>query len=1061
MAQKFLNGIDVSSTTVVNGSNLDSGSTVLDIQGSQGQLFSVTNILTGDLFSVSDVSGIPIFNVNSSGAVDVDGTLNLGDSNKIQLGASQDLQIYHDGSHSYIRDQGTGNLIITGSQLTFSNVADTEYMVKMVQDGTVELYYNGSKKLETTSTGVTVTGNLAATNLSGTNTGDQVLPSDFVSKANGGTFDGNLTINIADNGSAPAMTSTLNLRGFEGRGAGIKIKDSANSAADSSNREWFIGSGYSQSGFNIGYSATASQSSYAAQNKFTLTTAGNATFAGTVAGTNLSGTNTGDQTLPTDFVSATTGGNFGGDITVYTGAGTGSLSVGREAGQSIKLYITDTSNSITAAQDSDGNQAHNFILNRTFAGTGDNNFKIQKGGTDQFTLNSAGLATFAGSVQITGALTVNGTTTTINTATVEVEDNILQLNTTQGTPDTATATTSGISIYRGVDENDVAITEASLIFDDADDTWDLTNNLTVAGDVIGASFAVPSGASTGFLKADGTVDSTTYSGFTFGATDLTFSGADPGDIVWRNADGDEVHRLWSGTNDYLTYRNDAGTTYELISAGSTSYNNSNWDTAYTHSQAAHAPTNAEANVYSTATELLTAINTLSNPTLINGLSKKNSRYQDGITSEYPLGHYTPGETLFEIDTTWSNAELQSYFDTPYVSWDEVANAPGGYAIYITGSQGVGGPYSSGFPMIPIDQDATYYQECWIKNATSSTMGHYMGSADLEADRTAPASGSGNPGSYGYWVMSNHNPGDTWTKVSGYITGHHASNTGSFETDATYFTPLALFNYTTPAAGTRACWISGWKVIRVDKVGDRIFQDDVQVKGKLEVHTLDANTSSTTALVMNVNEVEKRTLGSLAFSSATIPTVAGVYLPLSAGSGSPLTGDLYVPGFMYHVGDTNTYFGFGAPDVFDLATGGSRKLYADSDALYLYYSGSQKLRTTNTGVTVTGDIQIDSTLLSNQENTDIDSAAAEVVAQVAISYTAAFFDFVVKKGTNVRSGTVYACHDGTNVEFTETSTNDLGNTSDVTLSVDKTSTNLRLIATVTSNDWSVKSLIRAI
>ncbi len=47
-----------------------------------------------------------------------------------------------------------------------------------------------------------------------------------------------------------------------------------------------------------------------------------------------------------------------------------------------------------------------------------------------------------------------------------------------------------------------------------------------------------------------------------------------------------------------------------------------------------------------------------------------------------------------------------------------------------------------------------------------------------------------------------------------------------------------------------------------------------------------------------------------------------------------------------------------------------------------------------------------------------------------SYTAAFFDFVIKKGTNVRSGTVYACHDGTNVEFTETSTNDLGDTSDV-------------------------------
>ena len=110
---------------------------------------------------------------------------------------------------------------------------------------------------------------------------------------------------------------------------------------------------------------------------------------------------------------------------------------------------------------------------------------------------------------------------------------------------------------------------------------------------------------------------------------------------------------------------------------------------------------------------------------------------------------------------------------------------------------------------------------------------------------------------------------------------------------------------------------------------------------------------------------------------------------------------------------------------------------------------------------TGDVILGDALLSNQENTDIDSAAAEVVAQVSTTYTAAFFDFVVKKTTNVRSGTVYACHDGTSVVFTETSTNDLGDTSDVTLSVDISGTNMRLLATVTSDDWSVKSLIRAI
>ena len=114
--------------------------------------------------------------------------------------------------------------------------------------------------------------------------------------------------------------------------------------------------------------------------------------------------------------------------------------------------------------------------------------------------------------------------------------------------------------------------------------------------------------------------------------------------------------------------------------------------------------------------------------------------------------------------------------------------------------------------------------------------------------------------------------------------------------------------------------------------------------------------------------------------------------------------------------------------------------------------------------INGNVKIKDALFSNQENTDIDTGA-EVVAQVAIAtYTAAFFDFVVKKGTNVRSGTVYACHNGDTtplVEFTETSTHDLGDTSDVTLSVDISGANMRLVATVTSDDWSVKSLIRAI
>ena len=97
-----------------------SGGTVVDIQGSQGQLFSVTDDLSGSIFAVSDISGVPIFDVNSSGLSTFDGNVNLPDNKKILLGTGNDLEIYHDGSHSYINRYKAGNLIIT-EPIKFSN----------------------------------------------------------------------------------------------------------------------------------------------------------------------------------------------------------------------------------------------------------------------------------------------------------------------------------------------------------------------------------------------------------------------------------------------------------------------------------------------------------------------------------------------------------------------------------------------------------------------------------------------------------------------------------------------------------------------------------------------------------------------------------------------------------------------------------------------------------------------------------------------------------------------------------------------------------------------------
>lgn len=217
-----------------------------------------------------------------------------------------------------------------------------------------------------------------------------------------------------------------------------------------------------------------------------------------------------------------------------------------------------------------------------------------------------------------------------------------------------------------------------------------------------------------------------------------------------------------------------------------------------------------------------------------GMARTNTRVSSDEV--YPVGHYTPGETVFEINTTWNDAELQEYFNSANVSWTSSADAPGGYAIYINGAVDVGGAYNSGFPYIPVDQEDVFYMECWIKNV-GTNQAHYMGSIDY--DHTLTSLG-GNPGTYGYWVMSNTNPTATWTKVSGYIKGFGTA-TGQFVAGTKYWTPQALFNYTA-GTGTRACVISGWKVIKVNAMGNRFFSGSVGIGTTSPAWKLDVNGS---------------------------------------------------------------------------------------------------------------------------------------------------------------------------------------------------------------------------
>ena len=82
----------------------------------------------------------------------------FADDAEAKFGDSGDLKIYHDGANSYIRDVGTGDLRLSGSFVKINNVGNTATMVKATDGGSVEINHNGSKKFETTTTGITITG---------------------------------------------------------------------------------------------------------------------------------------------------------------------------------------------------------------------------------------------------------------------------------------------------------------------------------------------------------------------------------------------------------------------------------------------------------------------------------------------------------------------------------------------------------------------------------------------------------------------------------------------------------------------------------------------------------------------------------------------------------------------------------------------------------------------------------------------------------------------------------------------------------------------------------------
>jgi len=125
-----------------------------------------------------------------------------------------------------------------------------------------------------------------------------------------------------------------------------------------------------------------------------------------------------------------------------------------------------------------------------------------------------------------------------------------------------------------------------------------------------------------------------------------------------------------------------------------------------------------------------------------------------------------------------------------------------------------------------------------------------------------------------------------------------------------------------------------------------------------------------------------------------------------------------------------------------------------------YAMNQPVRTSDE---VTFDkVNIKRGVIANEENVSVTVGGNHnFISGVPLNYSAAFFDFVIQRGLDLRAGTVMACHDGSHVEYTETSTADLGYTGDVVLFVAIDNNKLTLFADVASDIWEIKVLVRAI
>ena len=138
----------------------------------------------------------------------------FGDAVVAKFGTGNDLSIYHSGGHSHVQDTGEGELKLAGSTVRITNASTNETQARFVEDGAAELYHNNVKKLETTATGLTITGTPVISDLTPTRV-PFVGGSDQLVDSGNLTFASNV-LNVVGRVDATDLDAGSNLRAVTG-----------------------------------------------------------------------------------------------------------------------------------------------------------------------------------------------------------------------------------------------------------------------------------------------------------------------------------------------------------------------------------------------------------------------------------------------------------------------------------------------------------------------------------------------------------------------------------------------------------------------------------------------------------------------------------------------------------------------------------------------------------------------------------------------------------------------------------------------------------------------------